>query len=179
MNVHPTELAEVVVVELEPHVDERGSFTRTFDAEWFAAHGLQARVAQCSVSFNRRAGTLRGLHYQAAPHEEDKLVRCTLGRIFDVAVDLRPESPTHRRWVGVELTGEGTQCLYVPRGCAHGFQTLEDDSEVHYQIATAYTPEAARGVRWDDPAFAIRWPEPPKGIRTMSARDRGFADYTG
>ncbi len=167
----------MAIVELEPHVDERGSFTRTFDAELFAAHGLEPRVAQCSVSFNRLAGTLRGLHYQTDPHEEDKLVRCTRGRIFDVAVDLRPRSPTHRRWVGVELSADGARCLFIPRGCAHGFQTLENCSEVHYQIAAAHSPEASRGVRWDDPAFAIRWPEPPGGGRTMSQRDRGFPDY--
>jgi dTDP-4-dehydrorhamnose 3,5-epimerase len=173
----PTELSGVVVVELEPFVDERGSFTRTFDAELFAAHGLDPRVVQCNNSFNPQAGTLRGLHYQLAPHAECKFVRCAQGRVFDVAVDLRPDSPTHRRWVGVELSAHNRLCVVVPEGCAHGFQTLEDDSEVHYQTSAAYAPEADRGVRWDDPAFAIRWPQPPAGGRILSVRDRAHPDY--
>lgn len=178
MIVRPTELAGVAVIELEPVRDERGSFARTFDAELFAAHDLDASVVQCNTSFNHRAGTLRGLHYQAAPHGEGKLVRCTRGRVFDVAVDLRPDSPTHRRWLGVELDAAGGRSLFVPAGCAHGFQTLQDGSEVHYQMTRAYVPEAARGVRWDDPAFAIEWPDPPGGAeRILSAHDRAFADY--
>jgi dTDP-4-dehydrorhamnose 3,5-epimerase len=176
--VHPTELPGVVVVELEPSVDERGSFARTFDAELFAAQGLDARVVQCNTSFNARAGTLRGLHYQAAPHGEGKLVRCTRGRIFDVTVDLRPDSPTHRGWLGLELDADGTRSLFLPAGCAHGFQTLVGDSEVHYQMTCAYMPEAARGVRWDDPAFAIGWPDlPVGGERILCERDRTFPDY--
>lgn len=178
MNVVPTEIAGMAVLELQPLTDERGSFARTFDAELFAAHGLDGRVAQCNTSFNSRAGTLRGLHYQLAPHAEGKLVRCTRGRVFDVAVDLRPESPTHRRWVGLELDGDGLRCVFIPAGCAHGFQTLLDGSEVHYQMTAAHAPEASRGVRWDDPAFAIRWPEPPGEERIVSARDRAFPDYT-
>jgi dTDP-4-dehydrorhamnose 3,5-epimerase len=178
MIVHSTELPGVAVIELEPQRDERGSFARTFDTELFAAHGLDPSVAQCNTSLNVRAGTLRGLHYQAAPHGEGKLVRCTRGRVFDVAVDLRPHSPTHRRWLGLELDADGERSLFVPAGCAHGFQTLLDDSEVHYQMTRAYVPEAARGVRWDDPAFAIRWPDPPpRGQRILSARDRAFPDY--
>jgi dTDP-4-dehydrorhamnose 3,5-epimerase len=173
----PVELPGMVIVELEPFVDERGSFTRTFDAEIFADHGLNPRVVQCNNSFNPRAGTLRGLHYQLAPHAECKLVRCTKGRVYDVAVDLRPDSPTHRRWVGVELSEWNRLCVLVPEGCAHGFQTLEDGSEVHYQTTAAYAPHADRGVRWDDPAFAIRWPAPPTGERILSARDRAFPDY--
>jgi dTDP-4-dehydrorhamnose 3,5-epimerase len=176
--VHPTELPGVAVVELEPLRDERGSFARTYDAELFAAHGLDASVVQCNTSFNARAGTLRGLHYQAAPYGEGKLVRCTRGRIFDVAVDLRLGSPTHRRWLGLELDAEGTRSLFIPAGCAHGFQTLVDDSEVHYQMTCAYVPEAARGVRFDDRAFAIAWPAPPKGReRLLCERDRTFPDY--
>jgi dTDP-4-dehydrorhamnose 3,5-epimerase len=175
--VAPTELAGMAVVELAPLTDERGSFARTFDAELFAAHGLDRRVAQCNTSFNPRAGTLRGLHYQAAPHEEGKLVRCTRGRVFDVAVDLRPDSPTHRRWVGIELDADGVHCVFIPAGCAHGFQTLVDDSEVHYQMTAPYMPDAFRGVRWDDPAFAIPWPEPPGGGRILSERDGAFPDY--
>lgn len=178
MIVHHTELSGVAVVELQPSVDERGSFTRTFDAELFAAHDLDASVVQCNTSFNVRAGTLRGLHYQAAPHGEGKLVRCTRGRVFDVAVDLRPDSPTHRRWLGFELDAEEARSLFVPAGCAHGFQTLEDGSEVHYQMTRAYVPASARGVRWDDPAFAISWPDPPAGgERVLSARDCAFPDY--
>jgi dTDP-4-dehydrorhamnose 3,5-epimerase len=173
----PTELAGVVVVELEPFVDERGSFTRTFDAELFAAHGLNPRVVQCNNSYNPRAGTLRGLHYQLAPHAECKFIRCVRGRVYDVAVDLRPDSPTHGRWVGVELSSRDTLCLFVPEGCAHGFQTLEDGSEVHYQTTAAYAPHAERGVRWDDPAFAIRWPAPPAGGRILSPRDRAHPDH--
>jgi dTDP-4-dehydrorhamnose 3,5-epimerase len=175
--VHRTELPGVAVVELQPLRDERGSFARTFDAELFAAHGLDPRVAQCNTSFNEHAGTLRGLHYQVAPHREGKLVRCTRGRIFDVTVDLRPDSPTHRRWVGFELDADGVRCVFIPAGCAHGFQTLLDRSEVHYQMTAPYAPAAARGVRWDDPAFAIRWPDPPGGTRIVSKRDRAFPDY--
>lgn len=178
MIVHPTELPGVAVIELEPQHDERGSFARTFDAELFAAHGLDPRVVQCNTSFNARAGTLRGLHYQLAPREEGKLVRCTRGRVFDVAVDLRPHSPTHRRWVGLELDAERARSLFIPAGCAHGFQTLADGSEVHYQMTCAYDPAVARGVRWDDPAFAIAWPDPPDGERIVSARDSSFPDYT-
>lgn len=178
MIVHPTELAGVAVIELEPHRDERGSFARTFDAELFAAHGLEVSVVQCNTSFNARAGTLRGLHYQAAPHGEGKLVRCTRGRVFDVALDLRPESSTHRRWLSLELDAAGTRSLFIPAGCAHGFQTLADDSEVHYQMTHAYVPESARGVRWDDAAFAIAWPEPPEGReRLLSVRDGAYPDY--
>jgi dTDP-4-dehydrorhamnose 3,5-epimerase len=171
-----TELSGVWRVELEPLRDERGSFARTFDADLFATAGLDARVVQCNTSFNAHAGTLRGLHYQAPPHEEGKLVRCTRGRIFDVVVDLRPQSPTHCRWLGVELDAEGTRSLFIPGGFAHGFQTLADDSEVHYQMTAAYVPAAARGVRFDDPAFAIDWPAPP-GRRIVSERDRAFPDY--
>lgn len=168
----------MAVIELESLRDERGHFARTFDAELFAAHGLDARVAQCNTSFNARAGTLRGLHYQLAPHGEGKLVRCTRGCIWDVALDLRPESPTHLRWLGVELDADGTRSLFVPAGCAHGFQTLADDSEVHYQMTHVYVPDSARGVRWDDPSFAIDWPEPPAGReRLISERDRAFPDY--
>jgi len=176
--VEPMEIPGVAVIEVEPTRDERGSFTRTFDAELFAAHGLDPRVAQCNTSFNQRAGTLRGLHYQAAPHGEGKLVRCIRGRVFDVVVDLRPDLPTHRHWLGLELDAAGMRSLFVPAGCAHGFQTLVDDSELHYQMTCAYVPEAARGVRWDDPAFAVAWPEPPQGReRLLSERDRGFPDY--
>jgi dTDP-4-dehydrorhamnose 3,5-epimerase len=172
-----SELPGVFFVEIEPLRDERGFFARTFDAALFAAAGLDASVVQCNTSFNARVGTLRGLHYQAAPHEEGKLVRCTRGCIFDVVVDLRLESPTHGRWLGVELDAAGTRSLFIPGGCAHGFQTLADDSEVHYQMTAPYVPAAARGVRFDDPAFAIDWPDPLRGERIVSERDRAFPDY--
>jgi dTDP-4-dehydrorhamnose 3,5-epimerase len=173
----PTELAGAHVVELEPLRDERGWFARTFDAEAFAELGLDARVSQCNTSFNERAGTLRGLHYQDEPHGEGKLVRCTRGAVFDVLVDLRPESATFCRWQGFELRADGVVSLFVPAGFAHGFQTLEDASEVHYQMTYHYVPEAARGVRWDDPAFRIAWPEPPPGGRTLSERDASYPDF--
>jgi dTDP-4-dehydrorhamnose 3,5-epimerase len=170
----PTSVDGVLLVEIERREDERGFFARTWCADELAHHGLDAALSQCSISYNRVRGTLRGLHYQSAPHEEAKLVRCTRGRIFDVAVDLRPESPTFRRWTGHELTAENRAALYVPKGCAHGFQTLEDDAEVLYMISTPYVPAAARGVRWNDPAFAIAWPlaEP-----ILSDRDRQYEDF--
>jgi dTDP-4-dehydrorhamnose 3,5-epimerase len=164
------------VVEVEPASDERGMLARTFDAELFRERGLSAEMVQCSTSFNHRAGTLRGLHYQAAPHAECKLVRCTAGAAYDVIVDLRPDSPTHGRWAAVELSWDNRRAVYVPRGVAHGFQTLADGSELLYMIDTPYVPEAARGVRWDDPAFGIDWPD-PGGERTLSDRDRSFPDY--
>jgi dTDP-4-dehydrorhamnose 3,5-epimerase len=177
MVIEPTDLPGVMVVESEPTLDERGSFARTFDAAIFAARGLDLRIVQSSSSFNARIGTLRGLHYQAVPHGETKLVRCTRGRIFDVVVDLRADSPTHCEWVGMELSADGTRSLFIPEGCAHGFQTLEDGSELHYQIGASYVAAASYGVRWDDPAFAIRWPRPPARGRTLSERDRAFPDY--
>ena len=177
MIVHSTRIPGVAVVECQPRVDERGSFTRTFDVEVFAANGLDFSVMQRSTSFNPRAGTLRGLHYQAAPHGEGKLIRCTRGRIFDVAVDLRADSPMHREWVSLELSADGVHSFFIPPGCAHGFQTLEDNSEVDYQMTAAYVPTAAKGVRWDDAAFSIEWPSPALGERTMSERDRNYPDY--
>jgi dTDP-4-dehydrorhamnose 3,5-epimerase len=170
-----TALAGVVVVELEEHVDERGSFARTWCREEMAAAGLSSELAQCSLSRNRRAGTLRGLHFQRAPHEEAKLVRCTRGAIFDVAVDLRGGSPTRGRWVGIQLDPDNGRALYVPEGCAHGFQTLLDDTDVAYMISVPYAPDAADGVRWDDPVLAIDWPNAVD--RTISERDRGLPGY--
>jgi dTDP-4-dehydrorhamnose 3,5-epimerase len=172
-----TEVAGGYVVEPERMEDERGFFARTFSTSEFAARGLDARVDQCSTSFNARAGTLRGLHYQAAPHGEAKLVRCTRGAIYDVIVDLRPESASYLRWFGLELSADDGRALFVPDGCAHGFQTLVDAAEVLYQISTPYVPEAARGVRWDDPAFGIEWPHAPPGGRTMAPRDAGYPDF--
>lgn len=170
-----TELAGAWVVEPEPLSDVRGFFARTFDAAEFARYGLRSAFPQCSLSYNTRAGTLRGMHYQAAPHEEAKLVRCTAGSIYDVVVDLRDGSPTRGRWVGVELTAANRRALYVPEGFAHGFQTLADGSEVLYQISAPFVPGASRGVRWNDAAFGIVWPSAER--RTMSERDRDYADW--
>jgi dTDP-4-dehydrorhamnose 3,5-epimerase len=174
VKLHPTEVAGVFVVEPELLHDERGFFARTWDGLEFEQAGLDARIAQCSVSFNHREGTLRGMHYQVAPFEEAKLVRCEAGAIYDVALDLRPASETYRRWTGVELTAENRRALYIPPGCAHGFLTQTDDVQVHYQITAPYSPEAARGVRWNDPAFAIEW---PGAVRVINERDRSYPDF--
>jgi len=174
MNFRVTELEGVWVVEPERHEDERGFFARTWDSNEFRRRGLRDVVMQTSISHNRRRGTLRGLHYQMAPHEEAKLVRCTAGTIFDVAVDLRPDSTTFRRWVGVELSAQNRHALYVPEGCAHGFLTLDDDSEVAYQMSAPHVSEAARGVRFDDPAFEIAWRGP---IAVINERDRSYPNF--
>ena len=158
------------VVEPERLEDERGFFARIWCAREFAERGLDARLAQCSVSVSERKGTLRGLHYQAAPHAETKLVRCTRGAIYDVIVDLRVESPAFLRHVALELSAADRRMLYVPEGVAHGFQTLADDTEVFYQISEFHHPESARGVRWDDPACAISWPL----AVTVSPRDAAW-----
>jgi len=170
----PAEIAGVHIVELEPIADERGSFARSYCADEFAAAGIELAVAQTNLSRNTKRGTLRGLHYQAEPAPDPKLVRCTAGRIFDVAVDLRPASPTYCRWVSAELDGERQNALFVPAGCAHGFLTLSDHAEVTYLMGAAYVPELARGVRWNDPAFAIAWPFAPAA---MSERDASYADF--
>jgi dTDP-4-dehydrorhamnose 3,5-epimerase len=165
------------VIDVEPSTDDRGMFARTFDADEFERRGLSSRFVQSSTSFNTRAGTLRGLHLQAEPHGECKLVRCTAGAVVDVIVDLRPESPHHRAWHAENLSSENRRSMYVPRGVAHGFQTLVDGTELVYMIDSPFEPSAARGVRWDDPAFGIEWPD-PGGPRTLSERDRSFPDYT-
>jgi dTDP-4-dehydrorhamnose 3,5-epimerase len=170
-----TPIAGVHVVELERHEDERGFFARAWSGEELVAAGLNGALSQCSLSRNLVAGTLRGMHFQRAPHEEAKLVRCTRGAIYDVAVDLRPDSPTHREWFGCELDAESGRALYIPEGCAHGFQALAPDSDVFYAISAPYVPEAAAGVRWDDPAFAIAWPEAAE--RVINERDRSWPDY--
>jgi dTDP-4-dehydrorhamnose 3,5-epimerase len=169
-----TPLRGAFVIELDLLPDERGYFARTFDVAEFAEHGLDALVVQCNTSFNPRRGTLRGMHFQAAPDGEAKLVRCTRGSIYDVAVDLRPDSQTYRSWFGTELSSANGRMLYIPVGMAHGFQTLEDDTEVSYQMSHYYVPEQARGVRFDDPAFGIVWPLPDP---TVSGRDRQYADF--
>jgi dTDP-4-dehydrorhamnose 3,5-epimerase len=176
MRFTETPLPGAWVIDVDRLSDERGWFARTFDEAEFAARGLCARVVQCNASFNARRDTVRGLHYQAEPHGEPKLVRCVRGALFDVAVDLRPDSPAHRRWHGVELSAETGRMFYIPAGLAHGFQTLTDDCELLYLMGREYVPGAARGVRFDDPAFAVEWP-PPSGELTISERDRGYPDY--
>ena len=166
-----TPLAGAFVLEPERFEDDRGFFARTYDRDLFEAHGLDPEVVQCSVSYNHRRGTLRGLHFQAAPHEEIKLVRCTRGRIWDVIVDVRPGSLTRGKHFALILSAEEGNALYVPKGMAHGFITLEDRTEVFYQISERYSPEHSRGYRWDDPTFAISWPEP---ITIMSDKDRNL-----
>ena len=174
MRFVPSPLAGAFVIELDLLEDERGHFARTFDAQEFAEHGLDPAVVQCNTSYNAKAGTVRGMHYQAEPDGEPKLVRCTRGAVYDVLVDLRPESATYCKWFGAELTADNARMLYVPVGLAHGFQTLVDDSEVHYQMSHHYVPEQARGVRFDDPAFGIEWPRPDA---IVSDRDRQFPDF--
>lgn len=169
-----TAIPGLLLIRLEPLVDERGSFARTFCAREFAEHGLDPTVVQCNTSFNAHSGTLRGMHYQAAPHGEAKLVRCVRGMIYDVVVDLRPDSPTYTKWVGTELSEDSLSMFYIPAGLAHGFQTLVDDSEVIYQMSEYYSPEHTRGVRWDDPAFEIGW---PKGPQKLSERDASYPDF--
>jgi dTDP-4-dehydrorhamnose 3,5-epimerase len=169
-----TKLSGACVIEIEPRADERGHFARTFCEQEFAAHGLPVRFPQCNLSFNRRAGTLRGMHFQAAPQREAKLVRCTRGAIYDVIVDLRVGSPTRFDWIGVELTSENASGLYIPEGFAHGFITLVDATEVFYHMSDFHRPEGARGVRWNDPRFGIRWPREPDVI---SERDATYPDF--
>jgi dTDP-4-dehydrorhamnose 3,5-epimerase len=169
-----TVLSGAFVIEPEPHEDARGLFARTWCQREFQARGLETRMAQCSTSFNKRKGTLRGLHYQVAPAAETKVVRCTRGSLYDVIVDLRPGSPTFLRHIGIVLTADNRKMLYVPSGCAHGFQTLEDDTEIFYQISEFWAPEHARGVRWDDPLFAIAWPD---AQRTIIERDLQYSDF--
>jgi dTDP-4-dehydrorhamnose 3,5-epimerase len=167
-----TPLAGAYVVELERLRDERGFFARSYCADEFAARGLGPELRQCSVSYNARKGTLRGMHYQAAPDEEHKLVRCTAGAVFDVIIDLRSRSPTYRQWFGAELTFDNRVSLFIPPGFAHGFVSLTDHAEVYYMISVPHAPQSSRGVRWNDPAFGIAWPLLPA---VMSARDRGYA----
>lgn len=174
MRFRETRVIGAVVIEPERHEDERGFFARTWDSTEFAAHGLGVRLVQCSISFNRARGTLRGLHYHAPPNEEEKLVRCTAGSIFDVCVDLRPESETFLRWTGVDLTADNRLALFVPEGCAHGFLTREDDTEVAYQMSEFHSPEAARGVRFDDPVFGISWPEE---VTVINDRDASYPNF--
>jgi dTDP-4-dehydrorhamnose 3,5-epimerase len=172
--VAQTALPGVYTLEIEPHADERGFFARVWDGELLAAAGVDARVSQPRITLNHRAGTLRGLHFQRPPHAETKLVRCTRGSIYDVVVDIRPESDTHLRWLGVELSEENRRTLYVPEGFAHGYHTLADATEVWYQMSVPYAPESAGGLRWNDPHLAIEWPDPPAGGRVIAAKDKAW-----
>jgi dTDP-4-dehydrorhamnose 3,5-epimerase len=172
MVFRPTEISDVVVIDVEPRGDERGFLARIYCEHELTGHGLVARVVQASTVFSPKRHTLRGLHFQKSPHWETKLVRCTAGAAFVVAADLREDSPTRLRWVGVELSARNRRLLYVPEGFAQGYQTLADETELFYQMSREYEPAAARGVRWDDPALAIEWP--PATERIISDRDRAW-----
>ena len=163
-----TTLKGAFVIEMEKFEDKRGFFARAWCQKEVEANGLVSRVVQTNISFNKKRGTLRGMHYQVAPYEQIKLVRCTRGAIYDVIIDLRPDSPTFRKWTGVELTAENYIMLYVPENVAHGFQTLEDNTEVTYQVSQFYSPESERGVRYDDPVFQVAWPLP---VEVISEKD--------
>jgi dTDP-4-dehydrorhamnose 3,5-epimerase len=170
-----TAIPGAFVLELEKREDERGFFARAWCAREFSEHGLSTDLSQSNVAHNRRRGTIRGLHYQRAPHEEAKLVRCTRGAIYDVVLDLRPGSPTYKRWAAFELTADNRRMLYIPEGCAHGYQTLTDGTETLYQVSEFYAPDCEGGVRWDDDAFAIAWPDADE--RLLSEKDATWPDY--
>ena len=172
MLFRPLNIPGLFLIELEKMEDERGFFSRLFCSDAFLQRGLCANYPQWSVSFNDRWGTLRGLHFQASPHEEIKLVSCTRGAVFDVAVDVRPRSPSRGKWVGVELSADNRSTIYIPAGFAHGFQTLTDNAEIRYHISQPYRPEAARGVRWDDPDIGISWPKIER--RVISSHDQAL-----
>jgi dTDP-4-dehydrorhamnose 3,5-epimerase len=174
MRFRETKLRGVFEIDVEAKSDDRGFFARTWCQKEFETHGLNSRIVQCSLSFNVRKGTLRGIHHQVAPYAETKLVRCTRGAIYDVVLDLRPSSPTFKGWIGVVLTAENRSAVYVPEGCAHGFLTVEDESEVLYQMSEFYNAESARGVRWDDPTFQITWPQ---RVQVISQLDRSYANF--
>ena len=174
MTFKETSLAGAFLIEPKIYEDERGFFTDTFLEKTFAEKGLACRFVQSCVSFNKQKGTLRGMHYQLPPKAQPKLVRCARGSVYDVIVDLRPDSPTYRRWFGAELNEKNRLALYIPEGMAHGFQTIEDNTEIFYQIAEDYAPELARGARWDDPAFGIRW---PLASPILSERDASYPDF--
>lgn len=169
-----TSIPGVLLINLHLLEDERGYFTRTFCAQKFKENGINPSLLQCNISFNHKKGTLRGMHFQITPHAEAKLIRCVRGSIFDVVIDLRPESKTFEQWMSIELSEKNRQLLYIPEGCAHGFQTLEDQTELFYQMSYPFLPEAARGIRWDDPYFKITW---PLNDRTISLKDQSYPLY--
>lgn len=174
MNFYETRLSGAFEIHPEFMDDERGFFARTWCQKEFEAHGLNSRLVQCNISYNKGRGTLRGLHYQVAPYAETKLVRCTKGAIYDVVLDLRSDSRTFKQWIAVVLNAEKRNMVYVPVGCAHGFLTLEYGTEVFYQMSEFYNAESARGVRWDDPAFNIVW---PAKVEVISERDRTYPNF--
>ena len=176
MTFHETRLPGVFEIHIEPKADDRGFFARTWCQAEFETQGLHPGLVQCSVFFNTRRGTLRGMHYQAQPHAEAKLVRCTRGAVYDVVIDLRPGSTTYKGWIAVVLSSDKRNMVYVPHGCAHGFLTMVNESEVFYQMSEFYCAEAARGVRWNDPAFQISW---PGTVEVISERDRSYPDFIG
>lgn len=176
MKFKELKLKGVFLIELQKFDDERGFFARTWDKKIFEEHGLNSSIVQCATSFNKKKGTIRGIHYQASPYEEAKVVSCTKGRIFDVLVDLRKRSQTYKNWIGIELGSQEMKILYVPEGIGHGYQTLKNNADVSYLISQYYTPEYSRGVRWDDPAFNIKWPLKPTVI---SKRDKSFPSFGG
>jgi dTDP-4-dehydrorhamnose 3,5-epimerase len=169
-----TKIKGAYVLEPEFLSDDRGFFARSFCKEEFRNCGLETAIVQCNISYNKRKGTLRGMHFQAAPYEEAKIVSCTRGAIYDVVLDLRKDSETCLQWVAIELSDKNFNMMYVPKGCAHGFQTLVNDTVVYYQMMEFFHPECAQGVRWDDPAFGITW---PPGKKTISERDKQFSEY--
>jgi len=171
MIFHETDLSGVFIIEPELIRDERGFFTSTWNAREFEQRGLNVNLRQCNIAFNLQRGTIRGMHFQKKPHQEAKLARCVRGAIYDVVIDLRPESPTRYRWVAVELTQENRRMLYIPEGLAHGYQTLTDNAEVFYQISEYYHPQSADGVRWNDPVFSIPWPLP---VAVIAERDANY-----
>lgn len=175
MKFEQTTIPGVWVIDIEPHTDERGFFARTWCAEEALKRRLNPACVQCSISFNKMCGTLRGMHWQAAPRAETKWIRCTRGAVWDVALDLRPESPAYTKWIAVELSAVNHRAIYIPEGVAHGFQTLEADTELFYQMSEVYIPELARGVRWDDPAFGIKW---PVNNPVLSGRDSAYEDFS-
>lgn len=174
MKFDATSLPGVFTIGINPIQDERGFFARAWCRNEFEAYGLESNLMQADISYNLRKGTLRGMHYQVAPFAETKLVRCTRGAVYDVVLDLRPQSPTFKKWIAMQLTAENRKMIYIPKGCAHGFLTLEPDTEVFYQLSEVYSAESARGVRWDDPAFGIGWPEK---VQVISERDRTCQDF--
>lgn len=169
-----TKLKGAFIIEIEKKVDNRGFFARTWCRKEFEAYDLNLQLFQANVSFSKRKGTLRGMHYQVAPYEESKLVRCTNGAIFDVIIDLRPDSPTYRQWLGMELTSENYKMLFVPKNFAHGFQTLKDNTEIIYQVSQFYSPESERGIRYNDPTFGIKW---PIDAQVVSDKDKNCSNY--
>lgn len=174
MRFTETSLPGAYIIDLEKHSDQRGFFARSYCREDFAAHGIDFNCLQCNISFNTRPGILRGMHFQVSPKAEPKVVRCCRGALYDVIIDLRPEAETFCKWIGVELSADSYRMLYVPKGFAHGFLTLTDNTEVLYQMGEFYSPEHAGGVRWDDPAFGIQW---PAEVRVISEKDRGYPDF--